>query len=87
MAATKKLARFTVAEAGDDFKLHIEDDAGQVLELSATRDQVDLIADTLDELLSQDDAADEIGGGDDGVEDDEVKDDEVKEDEVDGKKR
>ncbi len=82
MAATKKLARFTVAEAGDDFKLHIEDDAGQVLELSATRDQVDLIADTLDELLSQDDAADEIGGGDDGVEDDEVK-----EDEVDGKKR
>lgn len=88
MAATKKLAKFTVADAGDDFKLHIEDDAGQVLELSATRDQVDLIADTLDELLSQDDAADEIeGGGDDGVEDDEVKEDEVKEDEVDAKKR
>lgn len=82
MAATKKLAKFTVADAGDDFKLHIEDDAGQVLELSATRDQVDLIADTLDELLSQDDAADEIDGGGDGVEDDEVK-----EDEVDAKKR
>ena len=81
MAATKKLAKFTVSEAGEDFSLHIEDDAGHVLELSATRDQVDVIADKLDELLSQDDSADEI-------EDDEVEgdDDEVK-DEVDGKKR
>jgi cobalamin biosynthesis protein CobT len=81
MAATKKLAKFTVTEAGEDFNLHIEDEAGHVLELSATRDQVDVIADKLDELLSQDDSADEIE--DDEVEDDE---DEVK-DEVDGKKR
>ena len=81
MAATKKLAKFTVTEAGEDFNLHIEDEAGHVLELSATRDQVDLIVDTLDELLSQDDSADEVG-------DDEVEDggDEVK-DEVDGKNR
>jgi hypothetical protein len=82
MAATKKLAKFTVTEAGEDFNLHIEDEAGHVLELSATRDQVDVIADKLDELLSQDDSADEIEDdeGGDG-EDDEVK------DEVDGKKR
>ena len=60
MAATKKLSKFTVTEAGEAFNLHIEDEAGHVLELSATRDQVDVIADKLDELLSQDDSADEI---------------------------
>ena len=84
MAATKKLAKFTVTEAGEDFNLHIEDEAGHVLELSATRDQVDVIADKLDELLSQDDSADEIE--DDEAEDGDSEDDEVK-DEVDGKKR
>ena len=67
MAAMKKLAKFTVVEAGEAFNLHIEDEAGHVLELSATRDQVDVIADKLDELLSQDDSADEIEG--DEVED------------------
>lgn len=65
MAAEKKLAKFTVVEAGEGFDLHIEDEAGHVLELNATRDQVDVIADSLDDLLSQDDSADEI-------EDDEV---------------
>ena len=80
MAAAKKLAKFNVAAAGEDFRLHIEDDAGHVLELSATRDQVDVIADKLDELLSQDDSADEIED-DEGEDDDEVK------DEVDGAKR
>ena len=63
MAAAKKLAKFNVAAAGEDFRLHIEDDAGHVLELSATRDQVDVIADKLDELLSEDDSADEIDAG------------------------
>ena len=91
MAATKKLAKFTVTEAGDAFNLHIEDEAGQVLELSATRDQVDIIADTLDELLSQDNSADEIegaaGGDDNEIDDDEVDGDEIKDDKVDGKKR
>lgn len=62
MAATKKLAKFTVTEAGDAFNLHIEDEAGHVLELTATRDQIDLIDDALDELLSRDDSADEVKG-------------------------
>ena len=84
MAATKKLAKFTVTEAGADFNLHIEDEAGHVLELSATRDQIDVIADKLDELLSEDDSADEVE--DDEAEDGDLADDEVK-DEVDGKKR
>ena len=75
MAAMKKLAKFTVVEAGESYNLHIEDEGGQVLELNATRDQVDIIADTLDEILSEDDSADE-------VEDDEVEGDEG----ADGKK-
>ena len=62
MAATKKLAKFTITEAGEGFSLHIEDEAGHVLELSATREQIDLIVDTLDEILSRDDSADEIDG-------------------------
>ena len=87
MAATKKLAKFTVTAAGEEFNLHIEDEAGQVLELSASRDQVDVIADKLDELLSQDDSADEIEGGEvEGSDDDEVDGEEVKDDEVDGRK-
>ncbi len=60
MADIKTLAKFTIAEAGEDFSLHIEDEAGHVLEFSATRDQIDLIADRLDEILSQDDSADEV---------------------------
>lgn len=60
MAATKKLAKFTITEAGEGFALHIEDEAGDVLELSATRDQIDVIADTLDEILEQGDDADEV---------------------------
>ena len=78
MAAIKKLSKFTVTEQGEDFNLHIEDEAGHVLELSATRDQVDIIADTLDELLSEDDSADEIEDdeaedGDEDADADEVK--------------
>ena len=62
MAAAKKLAKFTITEAGEGFSLHIEDEAGHVLELSATREQIDLIVDTLDDILSRDDSADEIDG-------------------------
>ena len=55
MADMKTLAKFTIAEAGEEFSLHIEDEAGHVLEFSATRDQIDLIADRLDEILSKGD--------------------------------
>ena len=60
MAETKKLAKFTITEAGEGFSLHIEDEAGHVLELSATREQIDLIVDTLDDLLEEGDDADEV---------------------------
>ncbi len=60
MAATKKLAKFTITESGQGFNLHIEDETGDVLELSATRDQIDIIVDTLDEILEDGDDADEV---------------------------
>ena len=69
MAKTKKLAKFTAIPEGEDFQLHIEDDGGDTLELTATREQVDVIVDSLDELLSQDDSLDEVD--DDEEEDDE----------------
>lgn len=60
MAATKKLAKFTITEAGEGFNLHIEDEAGDVLELTATRDQIEIIDDALEELLEQGDDVDEV---------------------------
>ena len=62
MATTKKLAKFTVTEADGGCSLHIEDESGHVLELSATRDQIDIIDDILEELLEQGADADEVGG-------------------------
>ncbi len=62
MAATRTLSRFTATQAGDGFTLHIEDGSGTTLELAATRDQLDVIADALDDLLAdteEDDAAEE----------------------------
>ncbi len=60
MADTKKLAKFAITEAGEGFNLHIEDESGDVLELSATREQIDIIDDALEELLEQGDDADEV---------------------------
>ncbi|MDQ4059756.1 MAG: hypothetical protein M3145_01425 [Pseudomonadota bacterium] len=51
MADERKLARFILSPAGEGFRLHIEDDGGHVLEITATRDQLDVLADALDDLL------------------------------------
>lgn len=69
MADAKKLTKFHVEPNGEGFSLHIEDESGGALELAATREQVDLIADSLDEMLGDSDEADEIEG--DEVEDEE----------------
>ena len=53
----KSLSQFRVQGSGDDFQVHIEDDAGETIEFTATRDQLDVIVEHLDEVLSQDDAA------------------------------
>ena len=60
MADTNKLKRFHVEAVGEEFSLHIEDATGATLEAIATREQLDLIVDDLDELLSADDEADEV---------------------------
>lgn len=62
MAKTKMLKQFRIemAEDGESAQIHIEDDGGQTLELTASRDQLDLLADTLDELLSGSEEADEV---------------------------
>lgn len=61
MAATK-LARFEIRPAGADFTLHIENESGDTMEFLATHDQLDVLADALDDVLMSDDAGDEVKG-------------------------
>jgi hypothetical protein len=59
MATTKKtLSRFSIERNGDAFSLHIEDDAGDIIEFEATAEQIDVISERLDSLLEEDDAID-----------------------------
>ena len=50
----KALSRFTIEPAGDGYALHIEDEDGETLELSATPEQLDLIAESIEEHLDTD---------------------------------
>jgi hypothetical protein len=52
----KSLTQFRVQETDDVFTLHIEDDAGETMEFGVTREQLDVIVEHLDDLLSADDA-------------------------------
>ena len=51
---SRSLSRFTIAEDGEDYLLTIEDDGGETLELTATYDQLDVIAEALIEHLAAD---------------------------------
>jgi hypothetical protein len=51
----KGLARFTIERGGDDYVLHIEDEDGDTLELTASFEQLDLISEALEEHLAFDD--------------------------------
>ena len=61
MADAKKLTQFQVKadEDGESARIHIEDDSGGKLELIATRDQLDVIAEALDDMLETTEEADE----------------------------
>ena len=48
------LATFTIEPAEDGYVLHIEDDDGQTLEFQATAEQLDLIAEAINEHLEDD---------------------------------
>lgn len=69
MPRSRKLSRFDVESQRDGFVMTIEDDRGETLEIVADRDQLELIADTLDDLLSEDDDADTVNGDSDDDED------------------
>lgn len=60
--ATQNLAQFRIVAGkdGQSAQLHIEDDSGATLELNATREQLDLIADELDKMLDSTENADEV---------------------------
>lgn len=56
----RQLARFTITVREEDFVLHLVDDAGETVEFQTSPEQLDLVIDALDELLSEDD--DEVFG-------------------------
>lgn len=61
MAKSKTLAEFQVkiSDDGETATLHISDSSGETLELQATREQLDLIADEIDRMLEATEEADE----------------------------
>lgn len=50
----KQLGSFTIDRDGDDYLIRIESEDGERLELAASYDQVDLIAETIDAQLDND---------------------------------
>ena len=69
MPRSRKLNRFAVEAGPDGYVMTIEDDRGDTLEIVADRDQLELIADTLDDLLSEDDETDTVNGDSEDDED------------------
>ncbi|WP_188311851.1 hypothetical protein [Salinarimonas soli] len=51
MPKPKKLERFLAVPDGDHTRLTIELEGGEVIEIEATLDQLDMMADTLDDVL------------------------------------
>ncbi len=56
--AGKALTTFEIKKAGDGYTMHIEDDAGDRIEFTATVEQLDLISESLIEILEADDSTD-----------------------------
>jgi hypothetical protein len=54
MAAPQNLAQFNVEATSAGFQLHIESEGGDVLDLVATEEQLDVIVDALEEVLTED---------------------------------
>ncbi len=69
----KALERFTIARATDEYILTIEDENGDVVELTASYDQLDLITEELDRALDEDEelALTDDGDAEDGKLDEE----------------
>jgi hypothetical protein len=53
---------FTIDRNDDGFLIHIEDEEGETLDLTTTYEQLDLIAEAIDEQLSEDEEDIEADG-------------------------
>lgn len=51
----RQLAKFTISVREEDFVLQLVDDTGEVFDFATSPDQLDLVIDALDELLSEND--------------------------------
>lgn len=54
MAEAQNLKRFHIEPEGEGFVLRIEDEAGETFSVLATHDQLDLIADDIEDQLDAD---------------------------------
>ena len=59
----RQLAGFDISARDTDFLLRLEDEAGETVEFGCSPEQLDLMIDVLDDLLSDDDDAFETGNG------------------------
>jgi len=53
MSDVRRLARFSIVEVEDGYRIKIEDDAGGAIELSATEADLDGVIDELDAVLGE----------------------------------
>ena len=60
MAQTKRLERFAAVPSEGGAQLTIELEDGTIVELEATFEQLEIMADTLDDILSANDDATEV---------------------------
>lgn len=51
---SRNLVGFTVSPSGDDYVIALEDDTGETIEFVATYDQLDLIAEAVEQQLDGD---------------------------------
>ncbi|AUW58113.1 hypothetical protein C1T17_08315 [Sphingobium sp. SCG-1] len=51
---SRSLAGFTVTKAGEEYIIALEEEGGSTVEFTATYDQLDLIADAIDQQLNED---------------------------------
>ena len=70
MADPQKLKRFHIEHGDEGFLLRIEDEGGGSYEVSATHDQIDVILDSLDDALDEDEEAESVEGDEDEEEGD-----------------
>ncbi|MGQ4274553.1 hypothetical protein [Terrihabitans sp. B22-R8] len=60
--ADQRLAKFTIDPAGEEFRVRIESESGREMEFIATYDQLDILADQIDEVLDAEEDVLEVEG-------------------------